>query len=471
MKKKISMTTIAALALLSMALTPVMAAPASDNTEVKVPSPGFYEVGNKKYYSIKDFKKLTKDQKKNLFKGKTYIVTDQAGTTFSGMDLLTLTSQQLEIAKKSYNEIENINWNDFGSGEVESHPRAPYVNPSFILDDREASENSGMSIPLDSLFVGENLQYSVEVKNDAQLLYEVTGTYLSIYESKSIGTSTFTIKAKNEFGESKREFDYSVYASVGMTTAVKKNEGIEVSWNGSKFNKVTGYQVFRGESDDIGQAEVISDILPVDIKSFVDTSESNNLYYFVRPVMNQEVEKRGAFTSVKISSKLKAELAFSSLFSFVQSETPSSFNLPFVQKNIDTAELEANNAINSGWSESEVNQFDHYKNLALAKKKIVSISHLDVSQIKAFYVYVQDDQFIDIEVSGLANGTILRVYDTSFPDFNSPNEPLHSVVATGGKASIRVKHDMSSFKEFYVSSVEKDKYESARVYVSPQYGE
>lgn len=107
MKKVIQILTAAVLVL---ALSPLSSLANSANPAPK----GFYSVkaGSEQYYTVEQFKQLSKQEKKNVMKNDWYIVTN--GTVFPVLSLLLPTNQLMGSAIKE-DKFEKDNNVDLGS--------------------------------------------------------------------------------------------------------------------------------------------------------------------------------------------------------------------------------------------------------------------------------------------------------------------------------------------------------------------
>lgn len=104
MKKSmyVSMSTVLALS----AITPVVSMAAENTAESENAKPGFYDVRTGKVVLLKDFMKLSSDQKKEVFRQTSNYFADGAGNAIKALEIALLTDEELDTNMQLETEVE-----------------------------------------------------------------------------------------------------------------------------------------------------------------------------------------------------------------------------------------------------------------------------------------------------------------------------------------------------------------------------
>lgn len=268
---------------------------------------------------------------------------------------------------------------------TEPNPTEP---PKFVagvtgIEDQRFSERLiSTGIPLDWYFEGVNLQYSISVAQEDLIQAELVGDSIQIspkfndYDAGQYSLSPVDIKVKatNEYGSLQDEFQIEFYPeAIGLST-YRTEEGNMVVWQDSRVIDVTGYQVYRNTEENFEGAQLISGIISNGTESFIDTELEDGVdyFYFVRPVWNGEAVIESDYnTSLKASTKEKLSGILQSL------ENIDGYSPAMISESITLAEEAIEKALEAGWQQNEIEQFDGYSHLVPSQEKLAAIAKLD----------------------------------------------------------------------------------------------
>ncbi|WP_102344797.1 FecR domain-containing protein [Bacillus sp. Marseille-P3661] len=308
-------------------------------------------------------------------------------------------------------------------------------------------------------FSGNNITYSVQLNESETGLIDarIRNESLILEPTDKWGTSISNtveveVIATNEHGSVSDTYIIDVYPDVVNYRISSTSEGVKLEWTDSKIAEVTGYKIFRAQTDQFEHVNQAADLLATVGKGqqyYIDQQGLNSdiYYYFIRPVVNNEIFLEGKVINLKSYLKQSLNSNFGIFRSFINSDELDSFSLKGIKESIINTENMVQEALDSGLSQQEIEGLDNYHYYVSAKEKFNNVTFdvhpsfttmdtitlnfsepivlengetLELSKLKQLMgIFKNDRFFVEFEVISINSDKTEVVLQTATPlDFN-----------------------------------------------------